>query len=310
MVRGSIRIVFRVLGGGTTARSPGRNSATPGENLGLLANGSSGSWEVSIDESVSGTERSFAQIEGPSLWLCFEIPSSDIIPKIIQFLLPPGTKREEIPSCSSRRGGKLLDISEPEETPVSPVRDDEYRDRCFTVVGRSDSPIVRFSVAGEDLDNLIEALRQVEEDIHPSVPSEEKTNGVVEQESSDRTIWMPSGSGDYVSLWSFAGERLRLATARERLRLASRLLNFMCAHDFADVRIEQRDSHFLKAKAVRSEWNVRSPHVRDIAERLQVDSGSLETFLAEQGFDPVQRGRSISPQRDRWIEKRWKWVGR
>lgn len=277
------------------------SSETPNENLGLLANGSSGSWEVSIDESVSGTERSFAQFEGPSLWLYFEIPSPDTIPKIIQFLLPPGTKREQMPGCSSRSGGRQLDISESEETPVSLVRDDEYKDRCFIVVGRSDSPIVRFSVAGEDLDNLIEALRQVEEDIHPSVPSEEKTNGVVEQESSDRTIWMPSGSGDYVSLWSFAGERLRLA---------SRLLNFMCAHDFADVRIEQRDSHFLKAKAVRSEWNVRSPHVRDIAERLQVDSGSLETFLAEQGFDPVQRGRSISPQRDRWIEKRWKWVGR
>ena len=286
------------------------SSETPNENLGLLANGSSGSWEVSIDESVSGTERSFAQIEGPSLWLYFEIPSPDTIPKIIQFLLPPGTKREQMPGCSSRSGGRQLDISESEETPVSLVRDDEYKDRCFIVVGRSDSPIVRFSVAGEDLDNLIEAFRQVEEDIHPSVPSEEKTNGVVEQESSDRTIWMPSGSGDYVSLWSFAGERLRLATARERLRLASRLLNFMCAHDFADVRIEQRDSHFLKAKAVRSGWNVRSPHVRDIAERLQVDSGSLETFLAEQGFDPVQRGRSISPQRDRWIEKRWKWVGR
>ena len=145
------------------------SSETPGENLGLLANGSSGSWEVSIDESVSGTERSFAQIEGPSLWLCFEIPSSDIIPKIIQFLLPPGTKREEMPSCSSRSGGKLLDISEPEETPVSLVRDDKYRDRCFILVGRSDSPIVRFSVASEDLDNLVEALRQVEEEFagHP-----------------------------------------------------------------------------------------------------------------------------------------------
>ena len=276
------------------------SSETPGENLGLLANGSSGSWEVSIDESVSGAERSFAQIEGPSLWLYFEIPSPDIIPKIIQFLLPPGTKREEMPSCSSGSGGKLLDISEPEETPVSLVRDDEYKDRCFIVVGRSDSPIVRFSVAGEDLNNLVEALRQVEEDIHPSASLEEKTNGVVEQESSDRTIWMPSGSGDYVSLWSFAGERLWLA---------SRLLNFMCAHDFADVRIEKRDSHFLKAKDVRSEWNVRSPHVRDIAERLEVDSGSLKTFLIEQGFDPVQRGRSISPQRDRWIEKRWKCAG-
>ena len=277
------------------------SSEAPGENLGLLANGSSGSWEVSIDESVSGTERSFAQIEGPSLWLYFEIPSPDIIPKIIQFLLPPGTKREEMPSCSSRSGGRLLDISEPKETPVSLVRDDEYKDRCFIVVGRSDSPIVRFSVAGEDLNNLVEALRQVEEDIHPSASSEEKTNGVVEQGYSDRTIWMPSGSGDYVSLWSFAGERLRLA---------SRLLNFMCAHDFADVRIEKRDSHFLKAKGVRSEWNVRSPRVRDIAVRLQVDSDSLKTFLAEQGFDPARSVNPKPPQRDRWIEKRWKWVGR
>ena len=76
---------------------------------------------------------------------------------------------EEMPNCSSRIGGKLLDISEPEETPVSLVRDDEYRDRCFIVVGRSDSPIVRFSVASEDLDNLVEALHQVEEEFagHP-----------------------------------------------------------------------------------------------------------------------------------------------
>jgi hypothetical protein len=153
-------------------------SEDPDENLGLLANGSSGPWEVSIDESVSGVERSFAQIEGPSLWLYFEIPSPDIIPKMIQFLLPPGTKREEMPSRSSRRSNKLLDISKPEETPVSLVRDDEYKDRCFIVVGRSDSPIVRFSIAGEDLDNLVEALRQVEADIRPSASSEEKTNGV------------------------------------------------------------------------------------------------------------------------------------
>jgi hypothetical protein len=101
-----------------------------------------------------------------------------------------------MPSYSSRSGGKLLEISDPEETPVSLVRDDEYKDRCFIVVGRSDSPIVRFSVAGGDLDNLVEALRQVEEDIHPSASSEEKTNSVVEHESSDRTIRMPSGSED------------------------------------------------------------------------------------------------------------------
>ena len=286
-----------MMAGSTTIQAC---SKTPGENLGLLANGSSGSWEVSIDQSVSGTERSFAQIEGPSLWLYFEIPSPDMIPKIIQFLLPPGTKREETPSCSSRRNGKL-DISAAAETPVALVRDDEYNDRCFIVIGQSDSPIIRFSVAGEDLDNLVEALRQVEEDIHSSASSEQKTNGVVEHESSDRTIRMPSGSAAYVSLWSFADGKLRLA---------SKLLNFMCAHDFANVLITKPNSHVLKDKSVRSKWNVRSPHVREIAMRLQVDSGSLTTFLKEQEFDPERTVNPKRTQRDRWIEQRWKWARR
>ena len=153
-------------------------SENPGESLGLLANGSAGPWEVSIDESVSGVERSFAQIEGPSVWLYFEIPSPDIIPKMIEFLLPSRSKRAELPSCSPESSGELLDISGPEETPVSLVRDDEYKDRCFIVVGRSESPIVRLSIAGEDLGNLVEALRQVQDDIHPSASSEKKTNGV------------------------------------------------------------------------------------------------------------------------------------
>lgn len=276
------------------------SSKAPPENLGLLANGSSGSWEVSIDESVSGAERWFAQVEGPSFWLYFEIPSPDIIPMIIQFLLPPGTERGEMPSRSSRRNGNL-GISEAEETPVTLVRDDEYGDRCFIVIGRSESPIVRLSVAGEDLDNLVEALRQVEDDIHSSAASEEKTNGVFEKKASNRTALMPADSADYVSLWSFAGGDLGLA---------SRLLNFMCAHDFANVLITKPNSYVLKDKSIRYKWNVRSPHVREIATRLQVDSGSLTTFLQEQGFDPERTANPRRAQRDRWIEERWKWARR
>jgi hypothetical protein len=49
------------------------------EDLGLLAIGSSGPWEVSVDETISGTERWFAQIEGPSISIYFEIPSPSIV---------------------------------------------------------------------------------------------------------------------------------------------------------------------------------------------------------------------------------------
>jgi hypothetical protein len=138
------------------------SSAIPDENLGLLANGSSGRWDVSIDETVSGKERWFAQIEGPLLWLSFEIPSPAIIAKLNQFLAPPQTKGEETED--------RFDLGEAEGTPVALVRDDEYPDRGFLVIGPSDSPIARFAVAGEDWHNLVQALRQVEQDL-PQSPS-------------------------------------------------------------------------------------------------------------------------------------------
>jgi hypothetical protein len=134
--------------------------AIPDENLGLLANGSSGRWDVSIDETISGTQRWFAQIEGPSFWLSFEMASPEIISKAIQLLARPQTKSEE-------NEGKL-NLGEAQGTPVALVRDDEYTDRCFLIVGPSDSPTVRLAVAGEDWHSLVQALRQVEQDLLPS----------------------------------------------------------------------------------------------------------------------------------------------
>jgi hypothetical protein len=122
-----------------------------------LAYGGSDRWDVSIDETVSGTQRWFAQIEGPSLWLYFEVPSPEIISKAIQFLAPPQTKPEETEGN--------LNLGEAQGAPVSLVRDDEYKDRCFLVVGPNGSPIVRFAVAGDDWHSLVQALHQVEQDL-------------------------------------------------------------------------------------------------------------------------------------------------
>ncbi len=166
-------------------------SGAPDEHIGLVANGCSGPWEISIDETLSGTERWFAQIEGSFLWLSFEIPSPEIIPKTIQFLsrLIDVTDKQD----SVLNGGYNLEISKAGGVDVTLVLDDEYKDRCFLVLGRSDSPTARFSVAGEDLKNLIAALQQVQEDILPSVSSKGKTNGM--EKTSESAIESISGTG-------------------------------------------------------------------------------------------------------------------
>jgi hypothetical protein len=143
----------------TTQTSPEAHD----EDIGLLANGSSGSWEVSVDETISGTKRWFAQIEGPSVYVSFEVPSPHIIGDAVRFLAPPHDDGREFISSARGRGG--LCMSKSQGIPVSLVRDDEYADRCFLIVGPGDKPVVRYSFAGEDMENLLEALRQANQDI-------------------------------------------------------------------------------------------------------------------------------------------------
>jgi hypothetical protein len=125
-------------------------------DFGLLANGSSGPWEIAIDEYTSGEERWCAQIEGPSVTFYFEIPSIDIVGKMARFLKPS--------TGSARRNGSLV-IGKDQTTPVTLVRDDEYDDRFFLVVGPTESPIVRFVIGGMDVVKIADALRQVMDDL-------------------------------------------------------------------------------------------------------------------------------------------------
>ncbi len=158
-----------MAGSKTIPMSSGAHDA----ELGLLANGSSGVWEFSVDETTSGTERWFAQIEGPSVYVSFEIPSPTIVRQAVEFLVPP--RNQKPASNSSPQNHDTLNLSKADGITVALVRDDEYEDRYFMVVGPGDSPIVRFTFAGEDLENLVKALRQVEQDIPPSRCSEGKT---------------------------------------------------------------------------------------------------------------------------------------
>jgi hypothetical protein len=53
---------------------------------GLVAIASSGTWDISIDESLEERHQWYAQIEGPSVSLYFELIEPGIIAKVVDFL--------------------------------------------------------------------------------------------------------------------------------------------------------------------------------------------------------------------------------
>jgi len=128
-----------------------------------MAIGSSGSWEIAIDQTTSGPERFFAQIDGPSVFLYFEIPSLEIIDEAIEFLTASSGNGEKNAAPAARGGTLALGTSK--STHVKLVRDDEFSDRYFLVIEPKDGTLVRVTVTNDDLTHMIDALRQVREDL-------------------------------------------------------------------------------------------------------------------------------------------------
>lgn len=135
------------------------------ESFGLLAIGSSEPWEIAIDEALSGPDRWYAQIEGPTVTFYFEIPSLEIVSKMARFLEPRLTATKKASNGSAKPTDSLV-LGKDKKTTISLVKDNEYDNRFFLVVGSMGNPIVRFVIAGADVMKIREALRQVEEDLH------------------------------------------------------------------------------------------------------------------------------------------------
>src|SRR5436190_2213730 len=78
------------------------------ESLGLMASGSSGQWEVAVDETTAGPDRWFVQIEGPSVSFSFEIPSPEMISKARNFLGGCSSPKEPHASFSAENGSLVI----------------------------------------------------------------------------------------------------------------------------------------------------------------------------------------------------------
>src|SRR5262245_41463894 len=87
-------------------------------DLGLLACGRCGQWDVDVDETTSGPERWFLQIEGPAVYFDFEIPSLDVVDQTLRFLRSSGKESN----------GEIV-VGTSNVSPVRLLQDDEFEDR-------------------------------------------------------------------------------------------------------------------------------------------------------------------------------------
>lgn len=143
-----------------TARTkPQTKSAT-----GLLASGSCGRWEIDIDEALSGPDRWWMQIEGPSASLSFEVSSLDVIGKMARLLAPRSAATRRRTNGSAKRAAEF-ELRGTGSLPVKLLKDDEFDDRFFFVVSQRDNLTVRLVLAGTDASDIVEALRQIKEEL-------------------------------------------------------------------------------------------------------------------------------------------------
>jgi hypothetical protein len=126
----------------------------------LLANGSSGRWFIDIDESQDGDAFNM-QIDGPQAYLGFALRDLRVIPTLHAYLragLHPdqGNGHRIANGVALGRLGSML---------VSIVQDDEFATRWFILINGKADAVVRFTLDAADIEMLVEALRQVMEDL-------------------------------------------------------------------------------------------------------------------------------------------------
>jgi hypothetical protein len=133
--------------------------------FGLAANGSSGAWDISIDETLRGKEKWYADFEGPSVYLSFQLVNLDIIDKMIAFFDKRALTDGRSQKGRSDNSPNELTIGSFGQAPVLLIWDDEYEDRCFLVIGPKSSCCMRIPLWGEDTRMILDALRQIREDL-------------------------------------------------------------------------------------------------------------------------------------------------
>lgn len=134
-------------------------AGTGAATTGLVANGASGTWRIDLDESLSGSQRWFVQIEGPSCYLNFEVSQPQAIADMAEFL---GSLHDGDQSPGNQPELKLGKCG---RHTVELLWDRKPADRCFVMVRSDDQFCVRVTLFDSDVQALLDSLEQVCEEL-------------------------------------------------------------------------------------------------------------------------------------------------
>jgi hypothetical protein len=131
---------------------------------GLAAIGSSGAWDLTIDESLDEEGGWEAELEGPNIYLSFVLDDLHLIRAALEYLQSKkAVEPKETGRKSATRGG--LTLGRIGESKITLIWDDEDFDRCFIVVGPTGDSTIRLTLSGHDIKMLTGAFRKVIEQL-------------------------------------------------------------------------------------------------------------------------------------------------
>jgi hypothetical protein len=134
-------------------------------SVGLLANGSCRVWDVAIEESFDRDNEWSLEIDGPTVYLVLQLHDLDVISKVVDFLNERLSGHPSQRPLRKSRAGESLLIGKFGQTSVELVWDNEEAARCFLVIGPRARSTLRVTLQEDDARMLLEALRQVADDL-------------------------------------------------------------------------------------------------------------------------------------------------
>lgn len=119
----------------------------------LVANGSAGAWTIDIDESLSGPQRWFLQIEGPACFLYSEISRPRAVAEISDFLNRCLSDR-----ATARDGNYGLELETRGLHSLELLWDGKPADRCFILLRGGGELSLRVALPRHDAEAVRDAL--------------------------------------------------------------------------------------------------------------------------------------------------------
>ncbi len=123
----------------------------------LVAFGSAGGWDVSIDESLGEVSLWSVQVEGRELYVEFQLTSLAVIDETIEFL-QKGLAR--VRQSTSLAGEAEKRLGKWGAAPVSLLWDSEEQIRCVLLIGPHRNCALRYVLHETEVTSILDALKQ------------------------------------------------------------------------------------------------------------------------------------------------------